>query len=162
MSVPEWLPDLVRLDEVDGDWNQFLDLIYEIFRRDFIQTHPHFWEKPCRLKRGVELQGKHYTFWHLISEGATEEDRLPDLRRCERVGWTRPMIERVATEGVVYWKSDRGSARRWLIALPDFSFVVVLEDRKDHVLLWTAYCVEREHRRRKLRKEYERYRDSNR
>lgn len=42
-----------------------------------------------------------------------------------------------------------------MIALGDFSYVVVLADRGDYVLLWTAYCVEMEHRRQKLRREYE-------
>ncbi len=37
----------------------------------------------------------------------------------------------------------------------DFSYVVVLADRGEYVLLWTAYCVEQEHRRQKLRREYE-------
>jgi hypothetical protein len=46
---------------------------------------------------------------------------------------------------------------RIVIALEDFSYIVVLADRGKYLLLWTAYCVEQEHRRAKLRREYERY-----
>jgi hypothetical protein len=34
--------------------------------------------------------------------------------------------------------------------------VVVLADRGEYVILWTAYCVEQEHRRAKLLKECDR------
>lgn len=55
------------------------------------------------------------------------------------------------------WSNRRGSDTRILLALDDFSYVVVLADRGDYVLPWTAYTVERKHRREKLRKEYEEY-----
>jgi len=42
-----------------------------------------------------------------------------------------------------------------VLAVEDFSYVVVLADRGTFLLPWTAYCVDREHQRRKLQKEYE-------
>jgi len=33
----------------------------------------------------------------------------------------------------------------------------VLADRGGYILLWTAYCVEQEHRRRKLKNEFTNY-----
>lgn len=51
----------------------------------------------------------------------------------------------------------RGKEERIVIALEDFSYVVVLADRRDYILLWTAYCVEREHTRRKLKNEFVTY-----
>ena len=41
--------------------------------------------------------------------------------------------------------------------LPDFSYIVVVADRDEYVLPWTAFCVERPHQQHKLRKEYEAY-----
>jgi hypothetical protein len=58
------------------------------------------------------------------------------------------------------WRSERQGDQRIVIALADFSYVVVLADRREYVLLWTAYCVEHEHRRAKLRKECERAKTS--
>jgi hypothetical protein len=31
----------------------------------------------------------------MIQEGRTEDERTPDLRRCERIRWPRPIIERL-------------------------------------------------------------------
>jgi type II secretory pathway component PulM len=65
------------------------------------------------------------------------------------------MIEAVESERVNVWRNVRGRNERTLIAVGDFSCVVVLDEREDYVLLWTAFYVEREHRRKKLTKEYE-------
>jgi hypothetical protein len=93
----------------------------------------------------------------LISEGEVEQERDADLDRCARIGWLRPLIEAVDTDRVKWWMSVRGTFWRYVIALPDFSYVVILDDRDDHVYLWTAYCVKESHRRRKLAKECEAY-----
>ncbi len=50
--------------------------------------------------------------------------------------------------------SRRSGERRIVMAIPDFSYVVVLADRGSYVLLWTAYYVEHDHRRRKLEAEH--------
>lgn len=39
-----------------------------------------------------------------------------------------------------------------ILALEDFSYVVVVAVRKDYALPWTAYAVQHEHRRRKLQR----------
>ena len=101
--------------------------------------------------------GKEATFWHIISEGDVESERLPDLRRCERIRWPRPMIEAIKFSHIKWWRNKRKEEERIVIALEDFSYVVVLADRGEYVLLWTAYYVEQEHRRQKLRKEYKAY-----
>jgi hypothetical protein len=68
------------------------------------------------------------------------------------------MIEAVDKGLVRCWRNNRrANEERVIIAVNDFSFVVVLADRGDYVLLWTAYCVEYESRREVLRRECERY-----
>lgn len=150
-----WLPALVLLADHGGDWNLYLDAVYGYFRQDFVVSAP-LWEGTrVALKRHPVEQGKEATFWHLISEGRTEADRLPDIRRCERIRWPRPIIEAVRAGRVCCWRNQREHEARVVIALDDFSYVVVLAQRKNYVILWTAYWIEREHRRKKLRKEYE-------
>lgn len=151
-SHPEWLPALMLLAESGGDWQRYVEAIHAAFRADFITDHPDFEGRRCACKRHPMIDG----FWHLISEGAVEADRLPDLRRCERIRWPRAMIER-SPDQLRVWRSERPGDHRIVIALP---YVVVLADRRDYVLLWTAYCVEHEHRRAKLRKESERAKTS--
>ncbi len=156
---PEWLPPLMPLTQSDGDWLRYVDAIYAAFRADFVTDHLQFEGRRCACKRHPMIDGKEATFWHLISEGKEEADRLPDLRRCERIRWPRSMIER-SPANVRVWRSERPGDQRIVVALDDFSYVVVLADRGGYVILWTAYCVEQEHRRAKLRKECERAKTS--
>jgi len=39
--------------------------------------------------------------------------------------------------------------RRIVIALPDFTYAVILADRGDHIMLWTAYVVDASDRRKR-------------
>lgn len=155
MPLPSWLPPLVSLVDYDGDWNRYVDALYEHFCRDFVASAPQYAGQRVRLKRHPVTDGKEATFWHLISEGKEEKSRTPDIRRCERIRWAHPLIECVGTDRVRHWSNARKGETRIVIALPDFSYIVVLSRRKDYMVLWTAYCIEQQHRREKLRKEYE-------
>lgn len=80
---PEGLPDLVRLKDYDGNWDDYLDALYEFFKEDFVDSKPVFplfERKRVGLKRQPMCQGKEATFWHFIQEGKVEADRIPDLR----------------------------------------------------------------------------------
>lgn len=79
------------------------------------------------------------------------------LREIKLIRWPRAIITTHDTKFVKCWKNSRKGEERVAIALEDFSYVVILADRGDYVLLWTAYWVEQEHRRQKLRREYEEY-----
>ena len=154
-DIPDWLPDLLLFSDYDGEWEMYLEALYQHFCRDFVNSKPSYPGKRWALKRYPLEKGKEATFWHLISEGQAESERLPDLRRCERICWPRAMIDAISAGRVKVWRNQRGGEQRVLLALEDFSYVVVLADRGDYILLWTAYGVEREHTRDKLRKEYE-------
>ena len=151
----DFLPTLVLFEDYGNDWHSYLEAIYRFFCQEFVSSKPNFEGKRFALKRHPILDGKEATFWHLISEGEVEGERLPDLRRCERIRWPRPMIEAIKSSHVRCWRNKRKEEERIVIALGDFSYVVVLADRGDYVLLWTAYCVEMKHRRQKLRREFE-------
>ncbi len=151
------LPSLVLMEDFQYDWNQYLEAIYQYFRQDFVTSTLYFEGKRFSLKRHPMIKGKEATFWHIITEGKEEDERLPDLRRCERIRWPRAMIMAHNSGLMKCWRNIRKGEERVVIALEDFSYVVVLADRGNYVLLWTAFCVERQHNRRKLRKEYEEY-----
>lgn len=159
-----WLPALLTLEESGGDWAAYLDGLHQQFLRDFVHSLPVWPGKRVGLKRHPEYDGKSATFWHMISEGVTEADRTPDLRRCERIAWPRPVMDEfddtppgVSTSRIVWWKERRGREDRYLLALDDFSYVVVVADRGDFVLPWTAYTVDQPHRRTKLRKAFDEF-----
>lgn len=158
MSVTsDWLPALVLFDDFKGNWDSYLDAIYSYFKKDFVDNKPVFQGRRLGLKRFPLSQGKEATFWHMISEGQEEKNRIPDLRRCERIRWPRPVIEHENDPKVKYWVSIKRNEDRIHIWLEEADYVVVLADRKGFLLPWTAFLVSRQHTREKLRKEYEIY-----
>jgi len=159
-NKPVWLPDLVRLVDYNGNWEKYLEAIYEFFRQDFVENRPSFRGVRLSLKRHPVIQGKEATFWHLVSEGKYEPDRLPDLRRCERIKWPRPIIEAGEQEPTLkVWENERDGETRiclWF-SLEDEDYLVVLAKRNNYLLMWTAYPLTYPNTKRKLQKEYEAY-----
>ncbi|WP_295396147.1 hypothetical protein [uncultured Thiodictyon sp.] len=159
-NAPNWLPPLVLFGEHGGDWDAYLNAIYAYFKQDFVDSQPVFQGRRLGLKRHPQTHGKEATFWHMIQEGAIEEDRTPDFRRCERIRWPRPIIEHDTDPAVKVWRNQRGREERVCLWFEQENYLVILADRGNYVLPWTAYLVEQPHRQRKLLKEYEDYRRS--
>lgn len=157
MITIEWLPPLVLLSDHKGDWEAYVEVLYGYYQQDFVRGRPIFYGKNVQTKRHPLEQSKEATFWHLISEGSVEADRLPDLRRCERIRWVRPTIEHTTDEAVKVWENQRQGGTRVCIWCEAAEFLVILAKRSTYFILWTAYPVIEEHRKRKLRKEYEAY-----
>lgn len=154
-NSPDWLPGLVLFQAYGGDWERYLRALYAHFTQDFINSQPNFEGAPIALKRHPVIQGKEATFWHLISEGELEGARLPDLRRCERIRWPRPVIEHTAEPVIKVWENERRSEKRICLWLESAEYLVILARRKGYVLIWTAFPVTEAHRKRKLQREYE-------
>lgn len=160
MSAGTWLPPLVLLADSGGDWQTYETILYGYFKKDFVASLPNWPGKRVGLKRHPVIQGKEATFWHFVSEGEVEAERLPNLRRCERIRWPRPTMDAfaekqpAANDRIVWWKNQRHNETRYLLSLPDFSYLVVVADRGNYVIPWTQFPVDREHQRHKYRKEY--------
>lgn len=153
----DWLPTLVEFSASGGDWHRYVEVLYEHFRRDFLDTTPNYPGRRWAMKRHPVFKDKEATFWHIISEGPVESERLPNFRRCERIRWPRRIIDACDTGRVRCWPQERKGERRIAMAPTDFSYLVVLADRNEYVLLWTAFHVEHGHERRKYEKEYNAY-----
>jgi len=151
---PVWLPDLILLDTYGGSWQRYEDEVYAVFYRDFVESAPVFEKQDVCITKQL-INGKERTFWHCIQEGDIEDKRTPDLRRCERIGWVRCIIEHACEPTIRQWSNQRGRHIRRLLWLEEADYLVVLEERGRHWMLWIAYCTTWEHTRRKLRKEYE-------
>lgn len=154
-TSPAWLPPLVLLTSFGGNWDKYVDALYAWFKRDFVDDKPIFQGKRLGLKRHPLFQGKEATFWHMTSEGSDEQNRVPDFRRCERIRWPKPIIEHDQDAKVKVWRNERGREDRICLWLEKENYLVILADRGDYILPWTAYLVEKPHQQRKLMKEYE-------
>lgn len=155
--IEQLLPDLILMEEYDHNWERYLTAIYSIFESDFVDSKPIFQGRRLGLKRFPEHQGKSATFWHMTSTGNIEEDRIPDFRRCERIGWPKPIIENDTCTQLKVWAEPKGKNRRIHIWYEDEGYLVVLDDRIDYILPWTAFYVEREHEKRKYLKRWNKY-----
>jgi hypothetical protein len=155
--APDWLPPLVLFETYSGNWDHYLATLYDFFKKDFLDYKPIFRGARLALKRHPVIQGKEATFWHLISEGKGEEERLPDLRRCERIRWPKPIIEHSDEATIKVWENERKGEKRICLWLEQEEYLVVLAKRSGYTLLWTAYLVREAHRKGKLQKEYETY-----
>lgn len=153
--LPAWLPKLVLFESFGGNWNRYLAALYVFFKQDFIDDRPSFNGVKLSIKRYPVIKNMEATFWHIISDGIAEEDRLPDMRRCERIRWPRPIIEHSDDTTIKVWKNMRRGETRICLWIEDAEYLVILAERRGYILLWTAYQVTREHSKRKLRKEYD-------
>lgn len=152
---PNWLPPLVRFEDFNGDWERYLEALYAWFKRDFIDSTPLFQNRRLGLKRHPLTHGKEATFWHFIQEGAVEDERTPDLRRCERIRWPRPVIEHSDDPEIKFWCNERRGEKRVCLWFVRENYLVILADREEYILPWTAYLVDQPHRIRKLQKEHD-------
>ena len=158
MPDPLWLPALIRMEDYGGDWKRYVEAVYAIFRRDFIQSQPKFQECWVRVRRDPLEQGKEAGFWHCTTGGKDEDARTPEFRRMERIGWVRAIIEHTEYPAVTGWSVTRGMDRRWCLWFRE-EFLVVLAERvrkHDGFRYWqlvTTYDTPEEHRKRQLKKE---------
>ncbi|MCK5000282.1 MAG: hypothetical protein KAS23_12135 [Anaerohalosphaera sp.] len=162
-NSPAWLPELVLLSKYDGQWQKYIDAVFAVFYKGFIESQPKFDGQWVRCRRDPMFDGKEAGFWHCVSDGPNEKDRTPDLRRCERIEWLRSMIDHADKCDV--WPNYRTQEKRWCLWVNE-EFIVILAERHrrrdgfKYMQLITAYCTEEKQRVRKLRKERDLYYDS--
>lgn len=152
-----WLPALIRLADHGGSWESYEAELYDHFCNDFVHSKPTFRGVKLGLKRFPLSKGKEATYWHMVSEGNVEEDRTIDLKRCERIRWPRPGIDNSEETGVKVWETEVKGETRITIWLEAEDYVIILARRQSYILPWTAFVVDQEHRKRKLRAQYDAY-----
>lgn len=151
------LPELIELSEFGGNFAQYLEAVYKIFTDEFIRNRPTFRGIRLGLKKYPISDGKEATFWHMTSEGEDEQNRLPDLRRLERIKWPSFIINNSEHPYLRVWENTRGSKTNVLILHEAENYVVILRKGNGYLLPWTAYLIEHEWRKKKFLKEYEEY-----
>lgn len=144
------LPDLFRFA---GDWPSYEESLYRIYLADIVKANLSFNGLPIRCQYRPPSKNKHFGFWHVISEGKIEDDRLPDLRRCERIHWIAYLITHTDTDAEIsWWENKRGNNTHVVIWHELENFAVILAKRNGYCLLKSAYCAET-HRKKTFIKE---------
>lgn len=151
------LPEIIELTQFGGNFDRYLEAVYELFKRDFIDRKPVFRGMRLGLKKYPLSQNKEATFWHMTSEGNDENNRIPDFRRMERIKWPAHMINNSIHPYLKVWENTRGPKTNILIFHDAENYLVVLRKAKGYIIPWTAYLINQQSRKRKLMKEYEHY-----
>lgn len=156
-------PDLIQMGDFP-DWEAYLDALYATYLETVANAKLTFCGCPLKVYFMPESKGRGYGFWHLISEAPDqrnrdEDERIPDLRRCERIRWVAWCVQQAdaGLPGFSWWENERGRETHVVLWAEQHDFAVVLAKRQTgqggrYYLLKTAYCP-REHTRRKFRRE---------
>lgn len=133
------LPPLILLDQFNGNWNSYQDALYNIFL-DSIVNKLTFLDLPVSCRYFQPIAEMHRCFWHLISEGErTDEERIPNIRRCERIRWIPHLINNYRAGELLCWENKRGTNKNSVLWLPSENYMIVLSRRNNYYLLTTAY-----------------------
>lgn len=154
-------PDLIPFSN-GTDWPEYEDAIYQIYLDTVAHANLTFRGDPIKVRFRPLTKKKGFGFWHLISEAPdqrnrNEEDRIPDLRRCERIRWIAWCIRNADTGVFSWWENERRGETHVVIWTEAYDYAVILGKRRTRdglrfYLLKTAYCL-RGHTIRKFRKE---------
>ena len=156
-DCPSWLPDLILLEDYNGNWDAYEDAIYEHFLTDLVHNELNYQGLRISLRRHPEYKKKHFSFWHVTSTGEKESERIPDFRRCERIRWIRAIIENYSDPMIKVWANRRKREDAVCFWFEDQQYLVVLGKRSNYWLLKTAYITNYSHTQNKLRKEFNKF-----
>ena len=169
--MPDWLPDIVCVDP----WTQgTYDLLYDIFCRDIRDHDLRYAENEVWIFREME-DGREKIFWHLTTRSVkkikiprrkkkfypkgqtyTDEDRYPDLRRCERLPWIRASIENAWEPEVLAWDYEEGdSTIKTYVWLKGYDFTVIMKKYPDDKRrLITSFYIDKSYTREDFERKY--------
>lgn len=163
-----WLPCLEFFEDYENDWNRYQDVLYDIFKKDFIDSKPYFEGKQVNIRKHPLEFGKEEAFFHVTCQDYLKSgNRVPDFRRCERIRWVRSFIENyncdpsqcTTCEGVKFWvePAPKGTYQRVHLLLEEERYMVVVERRENYCLLITSFYFEKDHSLRKKLQHYQKY-----
>ena len=154
MSAP---PELIPFT---GVWEVYEELIYQAFLDSFVRREVEFNGLKVSAPYRPESRGKHFSFWHVISEAPNkdnrnEDDRIPDLARCARICWISWAIDHADNKEILWWENRRGNSAHVVIWARNHDFAVVLAKRSNYYVLKTAYAEIKPHRRKTFEREHQ-------
>jgi len=160
-NIPDWLEPIIKLSDFKGDGEKYVNHLFTIFTRDFISNTPTFKKKKILFDKGEE-NGKPRTFTHITTEeNESTNERELCLRRCERIGWVKPIIEHCGDNSVLIWEAEhfgkRRISNRIYLFLECDDFLIVLEETKWGYYMITVIYVDSPNQKRKHLNAYQNF-----
>lgn len=168
--MPNWLPALIPVDP----WphNKYEEL-YGIFCRELRDVSFRYMGHYVWFFSDME-DGKEKIFWHLTSRKQNPiprrkmrfyppgqkydpEDRWPDLPRCARLSWVRPITENANDQEVKAWDylEDDGSVHTYAWLCGEDFVVIFKKMGNGSRRLVTSFYVDQEYTRNDLQRKYD-------
>ncbi len=169
--MSNWLPELTTV----SPWTDATyEILYEIFCRDIRDHNLRYTGHSVWIFPNIEDR-KELIFWHLTtrnvkpkmiprrkrkfypeSQTDIKPERLPDLRRCERLVWVKPLIEHLSEPEVLAWDYEEGDRTiKTYIWIKDYDFVVILKKYpNENRRLITSFYVDRPSKREDFKRKY--------
>jgi len=169
--MPDWLPEMVSVNP----WTEnTYEMLYAIFCRDIRDCNLRYIGNNVWIFPDIE-EGKETIFWHLTARGVerqkiprrkrkfysdaqadAEKERLPDLRRCERLPWIGALIEHPLEPENLAWEYREGDRTiKTYIWINENDFVVILKKYPDGKRrLITSFYVDSSFKRNDFERKY--------
>lgn len=153
--------------DFQGNWQDYEDRLINYFNEQLYNMKLMYKNQKISLKRNPEFKNIPGSFYHLtcknINYNSSEEEREPDLRRCERLHWIKPIVEANHFESYcpnncvrIYEKRHNGDDTINFL-FEEGRYLVVLAKRNGYLLLKTAFYIEYDNRLKREIKAYEEY-----
>ena len=166
----KWLPNIIELTDYNGNWDEYYSALYDIFLNDFITTKPKFKNKIVQTRKEPRFNQYEHGFIHLTTVSNPDpkdmNDRLPDIRRCERISWNRKLIENhlcnekvCVCKKIYYYEQKWKNTYRIHLVFPNARYKVILEKRPNYYLLITGYYMEYDYKIKKEIKKTEEFKE---
>ena len=162
------LSPLMLYEDTEGGWIQYQEKLYMVFCIDMKEAGLKFQGKSVRIRYHPIEFGKEEAFFHITCQDYDNVgERVPDFRRCERIGWIRQFVEAADTGVAIEYEGQVHSLKIWTeqvkndlrhhILCEELCFMVVVAERDRYCLLITAFYFEHEHSLKKKLKKYEEF-----
>ncbi|NMC49897.1 MAG: hypothetical protein GYA47_10830 [Desulfovibrio sp.] len=153
MSADTWLPEMAKVNP----WtDRTLEYLYAIFLEDIKHFPLQYAGYDVWFFSDME-DGKEVLFWHLTSrEDKETKERIPDMRRSERLPWVNPCIENYSDSDLLCWDYEEGNRTiKTYVWLKDKDFVVIMKKYKNNSRrLVTSFFIDYESKRKNLAMKY--------
>lgn len=140
---------LVPYSRCNGDYKAYINLLYDYFWEDFIDSMPNFMGNDVDFTGKKRDDGKEETFWHVITQaskyspkGCENKERNIDFKRAERIRWIKVIIENHDNLQVKHWiERENNKVRHYLWCLDEYLVILGEQYSYPYYHLVTAFYV---------------------
>lgn len=146
------LPETIQIPD---DALKQVPELFKIFKKDFIDNKTYFMAYPVIIAPPKKGEIYPEVFWHVISQQSkkgskSNNTRLIDYKRAERICWIKPIIQQYKDEQLTTWCSkefDKNSGKeilKYYLWFKDGKYMVVLkciESKTKKYFIATAFYV---------------------